>query len=62
MQVIKRNGEIQEFNFEKIKNAIDKAFKSTGRTGAPSILFEHLEHWFTMIADGCESINVEISF
>ena len=59
MQVIKRNGEIQEFNFEKIKNAIDKAFKSTGRTGAPSILFEHLEHWFTMIADGCESINVE---
>ena len=59
MQVIKRNGEIQEFNFEKIKNAIDKAFKSTGRTGAPSILFEHLEHWFTMIADGCKSINVE---
>ena len=59
MQVIKRNGEIQEFNFEKIKNAIDKAFKSTGRTGVPSILFEHLEHWFTMIADGCESINVE---
>ena len=59
MKVIKRNGEIQEFNFEKIKNAIDKAFKSTGRTGAPSILFEHLEHWFTMIADGCESINVE---
>ena len=44
MQVIKRNGEIQEFNFEKIKNAIDKAFKSTGRTGAPNILFEHLEH------------------
>ena len=44
MQVIKRNGEIQEFNFEKIKNALDKAFKSTGRTGAPSILFEHLEH------------------
>ena len=59
MQVIKRNGEIQEFNFEKIKSAIDKAFKSTGRTGTPSILFEHLEHWFTMIADGCESINVE---
>lgn len=59
MQVIKRNGEAQEFNFEKIKNAIDKAFKSTGRTGAPNILFENLEHWFRMIADGCESINVE---
>ena len=44
MQVIKRNGEIQEFNFEKIKNAIYKAFKSTGKTGVPSVLFEHLEH------------------
>jgi len=44
MQVIKRNGEFQEFDFEKIKNAIDKAFKATGRTGAPGVLFENLEH------------------
>ena len=59
MQVIKRNGEFQEFDFEKIKNAIDKAFKATGRTGAPNILFENLEHWFRLISDGCETINVE---
>jgi hypothetical protein len=44
MKVIKRNGEIQEFNFEKIKNAIEKAFIATGRPGVPSILFENLEH------------------
>lgn len=44
MQVIKRNGDLQEFDFQKIKNAINKAFIATGRTGAPSILFENLEH------------------
>ena len=44
MQVIKRNGEFQEFDFEKIKNAIDKAFKATDRIGAPDVLFENLEH------------------
>lgn len=44
MKVIKRNGEIQDFNFDKIKNAINKAYIATGRTGAPSILFENLEH------------------
>ena len=59
MQVIKRNGELQEFDFEKIKSAIDKAFKSTGRTGAPSILFEHLEHWFRLICNGSKTIKVE---
>ena len=59
MKVIKRNGELQEFDFEKIKIAVDKAFKATGRTGAPSILFENLEHWFNQINNGCDSINVE---
>ena len=59
MKVIKRNGEIQEFDFSKIQNAIDKAFRATGRPGVPSILFENLEHWFRMISDGCESIEVE---
>lgn len=44
MKVIKRNGEFQEFDFNKIKIAVDKAFKATGRTGAPSILYENLEH------------------
>lgn len=44
MQVIKRNGETQEFDFQKIKNAIEKAFIATGRPGVPNILFENLEH------------------
>jgi transcriptional regulator NrdR family protein len=44
MQVIKRNGTLQEFDFEKIKNAVNKAFVATGRTGDPSIFFENLEH------------------
>lgn len=44
MQVIKRNGELQEFNFDKIKIAVEKAFAATGRPGVPSIFFENLEH------------------
>jgi len=44
MQVIKRNGETQEFDFQKIKTAVNKAFKATGRECAPSIFFENLEH------------------
>ena len=44
MQVIKRNGETQKFDFEKIKNAVEKAFLATGRIGVPNILFENLEH------------------
>ena len=59
MKVIKRNGEVQEFDFQKIKNAIEKAFVATGRPGVPSILFENLEHWFNLIADGCETTTVE---
>jgi ribonucleoside-triphosphate reductase len=59
MKVIKRNGELQEFDFEKIKNAIEKAFISTGRSGVTSILFENLEHWFRMISDGSDTIEVE---
>lgn len=44
MKVIKRNGEIQEFDFQKIKNAVEKAFVATGRPGVPFIFFENLEH------------------
>lgn len=44
MQVIKRNGEYQDFDFNKIKNAVEKAFKSTGKLGAPDIFYENLEH------------------
>lgn len=44
MKVIKRNGELQDFNFENIKKAVNKAFLATGRPGAPEILFENLQH------------------
>ena len=44
MKVIKRNGETQDFNFEKIKNAINKAFTAVGRSGVSCIFFENLEH------------------
>ena len=44
MLVIKRNGETQEFDFNKIKSAINKAFESTGRKGVPSVFFDNLEH------------------
>lgn len=59
MQVIKRNGELQEFDFQKIKNAIEKAFIATGRPGVPSILFENIEHWFNLMNNGVETITVE---
>ena len=44
MKVIKRNDELQEFDFQKIKNAIEKAFIAADRPGVPSVLFENLEH------------------
>lgn len=50
MQVIKRNGETQEFDFQKIKNAVNKAFKATGRDCAPNVFFENLEHWFNLLS------------
>ena len=59
MKVIKRNGELQEFDFQKIKSAIEKAFAATGRPGVPSILFENIEHWFNLMANGCDTITVE---
>lgn len=59
MKVIKRNGEIQEFDFQKIKNAVEKAFVATGRPGVPFIFFENLEHWFDLLSNGIEEISVE---
>lgn len=44
MKVIKRNGEVQEFDFQKIRSAIEKAFVATGRPCVSTILFENLEH------------------
>ena len=43
MNVVKRDGTIQEFNFEKIKNAINKAFRSLYDFNAPDELIDYLE-------------------
>ena len=59
MKVIKRNGETQDFNFEKIKNAINKAFTAVGRSGVSCIFFENLEHWFDLLSNAYDEISVE---
>lgn len=43
MHVIKRNGEIQEFNFSKIKNAVNKAFNAVHQSDAPDDFIDYLE-------------------
>ena len=43
MQVIKRNGEKQEFDFSKIKNAVDKAFLAIHSSEAPDELIDYLQ-------------------
>ena len=43
MRVIKRNGEFQEFDFNKIKNAINKAFNTEYKTDAPEELIDYLK-------------------
>lgn len=43
MQVIKRTGEKQEFDFNKIKNAVNKAFNVVHKTDAPSEFINYLE-------------------
>ena len=43
IEVIKRNGEKQNFNFEKIKNAVNKAFVAVHGSDAPSEFLDYLE-------------------
>lgn len=43
MRVIKRNGELQEFDFNKIKNAVNKAFNTEYKTNAPEELIDYLK-------------------
>lgn len=43
MHVIKRNGEIQEFDFSKIKNAVNKAFNAVHQSDAPDDFVDYLE-------------------
>ena len=43
INVIKRNGSIEPFDFQKIKNAVNKAFKAVEQTDAPDSLINYLE-------------------
>lgn len=46
MEVIKRNGEVQEFDFQKIKNAVNKAFVSVTGENADNQVLDNLENYF----------------
>lgn len=43
MQVIKRNGEKQDFDFNKIKNAVNKAFNAVHQSDAPDDFIDYLK-------------------
>ncbi len=51
MQVIKRNGDIVQFDINKIKSAVNSAFVACGYDRAPASFFESLEHLFSMFDD-----------
>lgn len=42
MQVIKRDGTLQPFDFKKIENAVNKAFNSKYKTNAPDEFIDYL--------------------
>lgn len=52
IQVIKRNGEKQNFDFEKIKNAVNKAFMAVHRNNAPDEFLNYLEVVSQTFKDG----------
>lgn len=51
MKVIKRNGEIQNFNFEKIEKAVNSAFVACGKEKMPEDFLQSLKHLFGMFDD-----------
>ena len=59
MKVIKRNGELQEFDFNKIKIAIEKACKATRKLDTSQHFYDGLSHWFDLMSNGVEEISVE---
>ena len=48
MKVIKRNGEIQNFDFSKIENAVNAAFEACGKGKMPTDFMQSLLHLFGM--------------
>ena len=51
MKVIKRNGEIQRYDFSKIEKAVTSAFVANGKQSAPEQLLSSLKHLFEMFDD-----------
>ncbi|MBP9999012.1 MAG: anaerobic ribonucleoside-triphosphate reductase, partial [Bacteroidales bacterium] len=51
MKVIKRNGEIQNYDFSKIEKAVNSAFVACGRDKMPDDFHESLKHLFSMFDD-----------
>ncbi|MBQ9475402.1 MAG: anaerobic ribonucleoside-triphosphate reductase [Bacteroidales bacterium] len=51
MKVIKRKGEIQNFDFSKIEAAVNSAFKACGKGQAPESFLENLQHMLSMFND-----------
>lgn len=43
LKVIKRNGSVEPFDFQKIKNAVNKAFKAVEKADAPDDFIDYLE-------------------
>ena len=54
MKVVKRNGELQEFDSSKIVNAVYKAFVSVGE-----IMPDYLYKMIPALMDNCDIIGVE---
>ena len=48
MQVIKRDGNLEKFNINKIKSAVEKAFKSCGKE-MPKYLYSMLDALFSTL-------------
>ena len=51
MKVIKRNGDIQKFDFSKIETAVNSAFAACGRGKAPESFLEDLLHILNMFPE-----------
>ena len=58
MKVIKRNGEIKNFDFSKIENAVNAAFAACGKECMPNEFRQSLLHLFGMF-DGDYTFKVE---
>lgn len=56
MDVIKRNGSIESFDFQKIKNAVNKAFNAEYNSDAPEEFIDYLE---TLVSTFGDNIKIE---